>query len=687
MSPALEALKQLGAKDSPIDRETAESPPKTVDKDENPSFPRRDYAQLKRSLVDRSPKITKISRKTSREEHQHSKPSFSGDFIRHLPSAFDVNDNDSVSNSHSRHDSDCVDRVGRISRLSLPEKSRTRAADDDVLGVDRRRSGDLFEIGADKGSSLAEPEAKRAESLNLPPPKGITSAVIDDLTEKENRRKSLDLASIDQRVDFSSSEGMGSFLKEVIDFLSDGTEDADDAPDNNSHDCSSPSSAETKSGDVLAEIGVTRIRSKRIACQQQKVTAAKGDAVESVSPKKIVEFVSLEDENEEKSSTALPLTLLSAPTIKLEKKSSVSDLSSDKDLLNLTRPKKCVKKFTSDIQKMLLAYSCDSLGYLIMRPSQFIPTGFSCASTPTFPGVSPKNPFAISGIKSEDDIPGITSEDDISPDLSTPALDSQVLDRFPSQTQVSSTKRKRREKRKRHSTDDEVDPGLLEMILQIGSCQLEDVAGAIEGDVERDGASIARTYKLARKNRTISKEDEVAIGVRTLRKRVVENGPATEANQQFDDVKPSIVVSMARGTTKTVNSEVTTETCCNKPLTTSKANRLRNETNPLVQNALKPVAGAKDKLGDPVVKRTKNGSGQSLKENNSGTQQSEPDWYWPPKVNDMVVGLFEDGWYIGKALEITAKGDKVKIKFMEDRNFKVTQRFWKWPRVNDVQVS
>ena len=52
----------------------------------------------------------------------------------------------------------------------------------------------------------------------------------------------------------------------------------------------------------------------------------------------------------------------------------------------------------------------------------------------------------------------------------------------------------------------------------------------------------------------------------------------------------------------------------------------------------------------------------------------------------MVVGLFEDGWYIGKAREIIAKGDRVKIKFMEDRNFKVTQRFWKWPRVNDVQV-
>ena len=62
------------------------------------------------------------------------------------------------------------------------------------------------------------------------------------------------------------------------------------------------------------------------------------------------------------------------------------------------------------------------------------------------------------------------------------------------------------------------------------------------------------------------------------------------------------------------------------------------------------------------------------------------DWRWPPQVNDMVVGLFEDGWYIGKALEIIAKGDRVKIKFMEDRNFKVTQRFWKWPRVNDIQV-
>ena len=105
-----------------------------------------------------------------------------------------------------------------------------------------------------------------------------------------------------------------------------------------------------------------------------------------------------------------------------------------------------------------------------------------------------------------------------------------------------------------------------------------------------------------------------------------------------------------------------------------------------MQNSAKP-AGGKDKVAENNDKRVKNNSSQALKENNGTARTPEADWYWPPRVNDMVVGLFEDGWYIGKALEIIAKGDKVKIKFMEDRNFKVTQRFWKWPRVNDVQVN
>ena len=228
----------------------------------------------------------------------------------------------------------------------------------------------------------------------------------------------------------------------------------------------------------------------------------------------------------------------------------------------------------------------------------------------------------------------------------------------------------------------------------------------VKSIVEQSLASITRTVTTNVKKRTTSGREGRAfiagkpttvgadeVSVRTLRKR-------TEANQPTEDVKPLTAVSTAKTGSKTTANPVKDEAmnCCNKPLTTSKSNRLRNETKPSVETALKPLVGVKGKLGDATaaaVKRTKNGSGQSLKENNVGgtqlqqqqqQQKSEPDWYWPPKVNDMVVGLFEDGWYIGKALEITAKGDKVKIKFMEDRNFKVTQRFWKWPRVNDVQV-
>ena len=308
MSPALEALKHLGTKDG--DREFAENPTMKhiADKHETKLSFRPNCELLKRSLVEKSPKITKISRKCSREEeNQHSKPSLSGPFLRHLPSAFrladdvhrDVNGdvkndvkNDVIS-SPSRHDNDRFQRAtGTSRRLSLPEKARTRASEDDVLGVDRRRSGDLFEIGDDKESSLAEPEAELTAGLmtSLPKgivsPRGVHSSVIDDLTEKENRRKSLDLASIDQRVDFGSKEGMGSFLKEVIDFLSDGTEDVNDAAPDEKPSlfekgcCSSSSSYSEAKNDVLAEIGVTRVRSKRIACQQQKGNAAvKGEGV------------------------------------------------------------------------------------------------------------------------------------------------------------------------------------------------------------------------------------------------------------------------------------------------------------------------------------------------------------------------------------------------------------------------
>ena len=74
--------------------------------------------------------------------------------------------------------------------------------------------------------------------------------------------------------------------EEVIDFLSDGTEDVNDAAPDEKPSlfekgcCSSSSSYSEAKNDVLAEIGVTRVRSKRIACQQQKGNAAvKGEGV------------------------------------------------------------------------------------------------------------------------------------------------------------------------------------------------------------------------------------------------------------------------------------------------------------------------------------------------------------------------------------------------------------------------
>ena len=175
----------------------------------------------------------------------------------------------------------------------------------------------------------------------------------------------------------------------------------------------------------------------------------------------------------------------------------------------------------------------------------------------------------------------------------------------------------------------------------------------------------------------------------------------------YVDVKAALAALPRKGFIKkppnstTVNIAYRSSPCCAKPLSSSKANRLRNEVKTTTTNY-----GGKEKL-EFLGKRVKTNSSQSLKENENNNNNSSSnnnikmpkivsattaggttttDWRWPPQVNDMVVGLFEDGWYIGKALEIIAKGDRVKIKFMEDRNFKVTQRFWKWPRVNDIQV-
>jgi len=510
---------------------------------------------------------TKISPDRRHDDAIPSEPNL----FSHLKSAF--SDCNESANFH--------DRLCKLSVLSAPERARTSAEEQ---AESRRKSGDLVLV--EEGFNASE-------------------APIHDETSQYHT----DLKIIDPKLDFQSPEGMDDFLKEVIHYLADEDDDASIGTISPTKSTTNPHAAPLVKP---SELSSTRIRSKRIAGQRKLTTT---------SPKKIVEFVSLEEDSE--SSLTFPLNFRDRPFSTEQKP----------------------ERLSSDIQKMLLAYSCDSSGNPIVKASRFNTVGLC----PFSPVVSPQNPFLFSSAKS-----CLISE--------LPCSTSPVR-LWPQETSKPVSWRKRKRPK------GEADPEVIEVISKIGCFSLNEAVEKEEKKIE------FKPPVEESKGRSSLIEGLNSSQMRTLRKR--ENVSLERISKTETMQKPSVTVNnnvISKNLTKRLKlSEVNLDSCRD----INNTQRARSQTRQVLKNPNKEVLCN-------VAKRVKNDSSSSSKENSVAEVRSS--WYWPPKLGDMVVGLFEDGWYIGKTLEIMDKGNRVKLKFMEDRNFKISQQYWKWPRVKDIQV-
>ena len=73
-----------------------------------------------------------------------------------------------------------------------------------------------------------------------------------------------------------------------------------------------------------------------------------------------------------------------------------------------------------------------------------------------------------------------------------------------------------------------------------------------------------------------------------------------------------------------------------------------------------------------------------LRESAAAVSVSAATSNWPPRVNDCVLGLFEDGFYPCEVLSVT--GDSAEITFMSPVTVKRSNVHWIWPSKRDIQT-